>query len=221
MPMDIAIRLGICDMKDSPIDITLADASVKTSTGLVEDLQVKVGDCLLPCDFHMPLILGRPFLATAGALVDMPSKRISLRNVDPHMFYDAIPYGCAMLSPKVVDKEIDKGHDREVNEIHSRELGLKEPKIMVKKKPRRSEVSDRPPVILTPVRKVDDTIEYKIQSGSFRSPFARVRGIITSEFKEKGQAAVDDMMGRVLRAKMLDPCEDDPSSEFSEDPPLA
>ncbi|KAL1213505.1 hypothetical protein V5N11_030898 [Cardamine amara subsp. amara] len=68
MPMDIATRLGICDIKDSMVDITLADASVKTSTGFVEDLQVKVGDCLLPCDFHvvemandahMPLILGR------------------------------------------------------------------------------------------------------------------------------------------------------------------
>ncbi|KAL1189430.1 hypothetical protein V5N11_012182 [Cardamine amara subsp. amara] len=230
MPMDIATKLGICDIKDSPVDITLADASVKTSTGLVEDLQVKVGDCLLPCDFHvvemandahMPFFLGRPFLATVGALVDMPSKRISLRNVDPHMFYDAIPYGCAMLSPKAVTEEIDKSHDREVNEIHSRELGFKEPKIVVKKKPQRSEVSYRPPVILTPLRKVDDAIEYKIKYGSFRSPFAKVWAIITSEFKEKGQAAVDDMMGRVLRAKMLDPCEDDPGSEFFENPPPA
>ncbi|KAL1203419.1 hypothetical protein V5N11_014345 [Cardamine amara subsp. amara] len=230
MPMDIATRLGICYIKDCTEDITLVDASVKTSTGLVEDLQVKVGDCLLPCDFHvvemandahMPLILGRPFLATAGALVDMPSKKISLRKMDPHMFDDAIPYGCAMLSPKHVTEEIDKGHDQEVNEIHSRELGFKEPKIVVKKKPRRSEVSDRPPMILTHVRKVDDAIEYKIKSGSFRSPFAKVRAIITSEFKEKGQATVDDMMGRVLRAKMLDPCEDDPGSEFSEDPPPA
>ncbi|KAL1189432.1 hypothetical protein V5N11_012184 [Cardamine amara subsp. amara] len=117
MPMDIATRLGICDIKDSPVDITLADASVKTSTGFVEDFQVKVGDCLLPCDFHvvemandahMPLILGRPFLATVGALVDMPSKRISLRNMDPYMLYDAIPYGCAMLSPKLLLRRLTK-----------------------------------------------------------------------------------------------------------------
>ncbi|KAL1222028.1 hypothetical protein V5N11_025487 [Cardamine amara subsp. amara] len=36
MPMNIATRLGICDIKDSTVDITLADALAKTSTRLVE-----------------------------------------------------------------------------------------------------------------------------------------------------------------------------------------
>ncbi|KAL1188167.1 hypothetical protein V5N11_003196 [Cardamine amara subsp. amara] len=140
---DIATRLGICDIKDSPVDIILADASVKTSTGLTENLQVKIGDCLLSCDFHVvemandthiPLILGRTFLATAGALVDLPSSRISSNHVDPNVFYGAISSGCAVLSPKVATEEVEKVSDREVNNIHSNEFTAKKTKSAVRKK---------------------------------------------------------------------------------------
>ncbi|XP_042386472.1 uncharacterized protein LOC121978161 [Zingiber officinale] len=47
--------------------------------GIVEDVPVKVGGCIVPTDFiimdmeedpKIPIILGRPFLATAGAIID-------------------------------------------------------------------------------------------------------------------------------------------------------
>ena len=47
----------------------------------------------------MPLILGRPFLAFAGAVLDLMSSRISLRHVDPGVFYPANPDVYVMWNP--------------------------------------------------------------------------------------------------------------------------
>ncbi|MBW1279405.1 hypothetical protein KYD79_26870, partial [Escherichia coli] len=42
-------------------------------------------------DPGIPLILGRPFLATVGAVVDLPNRRVSFSNIDKQVFYKAIP----------------------------------------------------------------------------------------------------------------------------------
>ena len=53
MSNDVAMRLGINDIKRSSIEITFAEASLKKSMGVIENLRVQVDDCLLPCDFHV------------------------------------------------------------------------------------------------------------------------------------------------------------------------
>ncbi|CAA7021391.1 unnamed protein product [Microthlaspi erraticum] len=68
---------------------------------VVVDVLLEIGDTKIPVDFHVmnikegsdtPLILGRPFLATAGAIMDLPNGRISLANVDKTVFYPTIPF---------------------------------------------------------------------------------------------------------------------------------
>jgi hypothetical protein len=58
----------------------LADRSVKYPVGQVEDLPLQVGKFYIPVDFIViemdedsdtPLILGRPFLNTAGTYIDV------------------------------------------------------------------------------------------------------------------------------------------------------
>ncbi|GJV63936.1 reverse transcriptase domain-containing protein [Tanacetum coccineum] len=60
--------------------LELADRSISTPTGIAEDVFVKVGTFYFPADFvvvdydadpRVPLILGRPFLRTARALIDV------------------------------------------------------------------------------------------------------------------------------------------------------
>ena len=64
----------------------MTDRSVKTPKGVVEDVLVKISDFFFPVDFivldtapvhdhrnQIPVILGRPFLATANALIDCSS----------------------------------------------------------------------------------------------------------------------------------------------------
>ncbi|XP_074265561.1 uncharacterized protein LOC141587999 [Silene latifolia] len=60
--------------------LQLADRSVKRPLGVLADIPIKDGKYLIPTDFvvldipedsHTPIILGRPFLATGGALIDV------------------------------------------------------------------------------------------------------------------------------------------------------
>ncbi|GJV29204.1 reverse transcriptase domain-containing protein [Tanacetum coccineum] len=67
----------------------LADRTISTPTGIVEDVFIKVGTFFFPADFvvvdyiadpRVPLILGRPFLRTARALIDVHGEQMTLRH---------------------------------------------------------------------------------------------------------------------------------------------
>ncbi|GJS92079.1 reverse transcriptase domain-containing protein [Tanacetum coccineum] len=64
---------------------------ISTPTGIAEDVFVKVGTFFFPADFvvvdyvadpRVPLILGRPFLRTARALIDVHGEQMTLRHDD-------------------------------------------------------------------------------------------------------------------------------------------
>ncbi|CAN6458851.1 unnamed protein product [Victoria cruziana] len=69
-------------LKSTSMTIQLADRSVKVPRGVLEDVLLKVEDFIFPVDFivmdmegvnaecQTPIILGRPFLATANACID-------------------------------------------------------------------------------------------------------------------------------------------------------
>ncbi|XP_056845110.1 uncharacterized protein LOC130496748 [Raphanus sativus] len=87
MPLSIAKKLGFSQYKKCRISLVLADRSVKLPIGILEDLPVMIGNCEVPTDFVVlemdeepkdPLILGRPFLATAGAMVNVRDGKIDL-----------------------------------------------------------------------------------------------------------------------------------------------
>ncbi|GJR44353.1 reverse transcriptase domain-containing protein [Tanacetum coccineum] len=71
--------------------LELADRTISTPTGIAEDVFVKVGTFFFPADFVVidyvadplvPLILGRPFLRTAGALIDVHGEQMTLKHDD-------------------------------------------------------------------------------------------------------------------------------------------
>ncbi|KAG7578694.1 Reverse transcriptase domain [Arabidopsis thaliana x Arabidopsis arenosa] len=87
MPLSVARRLGFIKYKSCQIQLILADRSVRVPHGMLEDLPVRIGKVEIPTDFVVlemdeepkdPLILGRPFLATAGALTDVRKGKIDL-----------------------------------------------------------------------------------------------------------------------------------------------
>ena len=80
MPFSIFRKLGLGEPKPTTITLQLADRSIKYPRGIVEDVLVKVNKFIFPIDFivldmkedyDVPLILGRLFLATGGALIDV------------------------------------------------------------------------------------------------------------------------------------------------------
>ena len=83
MPYSIYLRLGLGDIKPTSVVLQLADRSVKKPRGIIEDVLVQIDKFYYPVDFlildthsvvdvesKIPIILGRPFLATANALIN-------------------------------------------------------------------------------------------------------------------------------------------------------
>ena len=83
MPFSIYMQLGLGELKPTTITLSLADRSVKIPKGIVEDVLVKINNFYYPVDFvvldtapspnepnHVPIILGRPFMATANAIIN-------------------------------------------------------------------------------------------------------------------------------------------------------
>ena len=76
-------QLGLGELKPTNITLSLADRYVKIPKGIVENVLVKVDNFYYPVDFvvldtepmaesthQVPIILGRPFLATANAIIN-------------------------------------------------------------------------------------------------------------------------------------------------------
>ena len=83
MPYSIYKQLGLGELKPTNITLSLADRSVKIPKGIIEDVLVKIDKFYYPVDFvvldtepiasepnHVPIILGRPFLATSNAIIN-------------------------------------------------------------------------------------------------------------------------------------------------------
>ncbi|CAA7035298.1 unnamed protein product [Microthlaspi erraticum] len=93
----VAKLLGITDFKPTKISLVFADRSVRRPVGVIMDVPIMVGDCYIPADFVVlelehqpkdPLILGRPFLATAGAIIDVKNGKIDLHLGDIVMNFE-------------------------------------------------------------------------------------------------------------------------------------
>ncbi|XP_020987593.1 uncharacterized protein LOC110275718 [Arachis duranensis] len=90
-------RMKIEKAKPTRMALQLADRSFKFPQGIVEDLLVKVGDFIFPADFVVldmeeeakaSIILGRPFLATARAIIDVQKGELTLRLHDKNMIFN-------------------------------------------------------------------------------------------------------------------------------------
>ena len=80
MPLSIYKKLGLGDPNPTAMRLLMVDRTVKRPIGILHDVLVKVESFIFPADFvildcevdfEVPIILGRPFLATCIALVDM------------------------------------------------------------------------------------------------------------------------------------------------------
>ena len=81
-PYSVYVELGLGELKSTNITLQLADRSVKIPRGIMKDVLVQMDKFYFPMDFvvldtqpvvnqgtQFPVILGRPFLATANAII--------------------------------------------------------------------------------------------------------------------------------------------------------
>ena len=80
MPLSVVQRLDLGELTPTAITLHMADRSMAQPEGIIEDVLVKVGKFIFPLDFvimqmeedtQVPLLLGRPFIATGAALIDV------------------------------------------------------------------------------------------------------------------------------------------------------
>ncbi|RYQ90822.1 hypothetical protein Ahy_B09g096808 isoform B [Arachis hypogaea] len=97
MPLALVKRLQINEILPMDVVIRLADKTQKQATGVVENVLLKVGKYFFPTDFVIldmeeshthPIILGRPFLATARAIIDVERWELILRIHDEQLSFN-------------------------------------------------------------------------------------------------------------------------------------
>ena len=88
MPLSVVQRLRLGELTPTTITLQMADRSMAQPEGVLEDVLVKVGKFIFPVDFvimkmeedtQVPLLIGRPFLATGAALIDVQKGELTLR----------------------------------------------------------------------------------------------------------------------------------------------
>jgi hypothetical protein len=113
LPLSLFKRMGIGELKPTELVLKLADRSTINLVGFVEDIPVKIEGIYIPADFvvvdidednDVPIILGRPFLATAGAIIDVQNGRIIFQVSNKMVGFELenvmkgpAPYSCALL----------------------------------------------------------------------------------------------------------------------------
>nr|GEV92632.1 reverse transcriptase domain-containing protein [Tanacetum cinerariifolium] len=88
MPLSVWIKLSLPDLSPTYMTLELVDRSISHPVGVAKDVFVKVGTFHFPADFvvvdfdadsRVPLILGRSFLKTGRALINVFEGELSLR----------------------------------------------------------------------------------------------------------------------------------------------
>ena len=91
MSWDVYKQMGLGEAKPTTVTLVLADRSTTQPRGIIENILVKVGKFIFPTDFlivdcevdwSVPIIMGRPFLATARAIIDVGQGEVILRVKD-------------------------------------------------------------------------------------------------------------------------------------------
>ncbi|XP_050884450.1 uncharacterized protein LOC127087584 [Lathyrus oleraceus] len=86
MPLSICERLKMGELRPTRMSVQLADYFVKFPVGMLENVPVRIGQSSIPTDFiimdikedsNIPIILGRPFLATVGAIIDVKRGKLT------------------------------------------------------------------------------------------------------------------------------------------------
>ncbi|GJT65272.1 DNA-directed DNA polymerase [Tanacetum coccineum] len=90
-------KLGLGEPKPTRMSLELADRSIQYPREIAKNVLIKIDKFVLPIDFvildmredsRILIILGRPFLATARAMIDVFNKKITLRVGSEEVIFD-------------------------------------------------------------------------------------------------------------------------------------
>src|SRR5215216_2841408 len=88
IPKSLCDVLGLTDIEECSLNLHLADSTIKKPMGRINDFLILANRNYVPIDFIVldidcnpscPIILGRPFLRTIGAVIDMKEGNIKFQ----------------------------------------------------------------------------------------------------------------------------------------------
>ncbi|XP_050919113.1 uncharacterized protein LOC127136618 [Lathyrus oleraceus] len=86
MPLSTCEKLNLGKLRPTKMSLQLANRSTKFLVGMLENVPVRIEQFYIPTDFvimdinedsHIPIVLGRPFLAIVGAIIDVKKGRLT------------------------------------------------------------------------------------------------------------------------------------------------
>ncbi|KAL8469493.1 hypothetical protein ACS0TY_032366 [Phlomoides rotata] len=122
MPFSIFKTLGLGELRPTIVSLLLADRSKVYPECIIEDVLIKVDKFIFPVDFvvlemkedePVPLILGRPFLATGGAVIDVKKGELVLNVEEDHVLFKIYK------ARKPIEEEEDEDEEYISNPIHT------------------------------------------------------------------------------------------------------
>ncbi|GJV15906.1 putative reverse transcriptase domain-containing protein [Tanacetum coccineum] len=106
MPLSTYLNLGLGELAHTKLTVELADRTVKYPKGIAENVLVGIGKFTFPVDFiildmpediKVPLILGRPFLSTAHAKIDVYKRKITLRVREERIVFTSVKPASSLI----------------------------------------------------------------------------------------------------------------------------
>ncbi|GJW40248.1 mitochondrial proton/calcium exchanger protein-like protein isoform X1 [Tanacetum coccineum] len=106
MPLSTYLNLHLGELAHTKLTVELADRTVKYPKGIVENVLVGIGKFVFPVDFiildmpediKVPLILGRPFLSTAHAKIDVFKRKITLRVGEDKIIFKSVKTASSLI----------------------------------------------------------------------------------------------------------------------------
>ncbi|GKA00373.1 mitochondrial proton/calcium exchanger protein-like protein isoform X1 [Tanacetum coccineum] len=106
MPLLTYLNLGLGELTHTRLTVELADRTVKYPKGIDENVLVGIGKFTFPVDFivldmpediKVPLILGRPFLSTARAKIDVYKRKITLRVGEENIIFKSVKPASSLI----------------------------------------------------------------------------------------------------------------------------
>ncbi|GKF08790.1 hypothetical protein Tco_0043014, partial [Tanacetum coccineum] len=100
-PLLTCLNLGLGELAHTKLTVELPDRTMKYPKGITENVLVRIGKFTFPVDFiildmlediKVPLILGRPFLYTARAKIDVYKRKITLRVGEENIIFKSVKF---------------------------------------------------------------------------------------------------------------------------------
>ncbi|GJR07429.1 putative reverse transcriptase domain-containing protein [Tanacetum coccineum] len=129
MPLSTYFNFGLGKLAHTKLTVELADRTVKYPKGIVKNVLVSIGKFAFPIDFiildmpediKVPLILGRPFLSTARAKIDVYKRTITLRVREERIILTSVKPASSLIKKGLYAKPLDLFFDDyiELNDLN-------------------------------------------------------------------------------------------------------